>query len=81
MRIEVGPAIEMAPHDTLLLATDGLFDNLTVPEIVDTIRKGRLPKIVQLLASTALERMRTPRADHPSKPDDLTFIVYRQAKR
>ena len=28
MRIEIGPPIEMAPRDTLLLASDGLLDNL-----------------------------------------------------
>lgn len=81
MRIEVGPAMNMAPLDTLLLATDGLFDNLTVPEIVETIRKGPLEKIVAQLATQSLQRMREPRDDHPSKPDDLTFIVYRQTRR
>jgi serine/threonine protein phosphatase PrpC len=81
MRIEVGPAMTMAPLDTLLLATDGLFDNLTVPEIVEAIRKGPLERIVQQLVTAALGRMREPAADHPSKPDDLTFIVYRQTRR
>ena len=35
MRIEMGPPTELAPRDTLLLASDGLFDNLFPDEIVE----------------------------------------------
>ena len=77
MRIEIGPVIEMAVRDTLLLASDGLADNLHVNEIVESIRKGPLPKAARSLAEEALARMEDPQEGHPSKPDDLTFIVFR----
>ena len=41
MRIEIGAPLELARRDTLLLASDGLSDNLLIHEIVERIRKGR----------------------------------------
>ncbi len=79
MRIEIGPILKMAPYDTLLLATDGLFDNLHVEEIVARIRKGPLHKAGAALAEDASARMTTAEEGQPSKPDDLTFLVFRQA--
>ena len=81
MRIEIGPVIEMAARDTLLLASDGLADNLHVSEIVDNIRTGTLPKAARSMAEEALDRMENPQEGHPSKPDDLTFIVFRWGRK
>ena len=77
MRIEVGSSLPMAPRDTLVLASDGLWDNLFVEEIVERIRKGPLPKAAAALAYLALRRMTDPQPGLPSKPDDLSFILYR----
>ncbi len=78
MRIDVGPTTVLAPRDTLILGSDGLFDNLHLDEIVQTIRKGRLSESSRLLADGCLRRMTSPQPDHPSKPDDLIFMLYRQ---
>ncbi len=40
MRIELGPPLKLARYDTVLLASDGLLDNLYTDEIVELIRKG-----------------------------------------
>jgi serine/threonine protein phosphatase PrpC len=80
MRIEVGSPMPLAPRDTLLLATDGLFDNLALPEIVDLIRTKPLPRVAALLAESCGQRMREADAGKPSKPDDLTFILYRRKR-
>ncbi|MCC7475566.1 MAG: serine/threonine-protein phosphatase [Pirellulales bacterium] len=77
MRIEIGPPIELAPRDTLLLASDGLFDNLLPDEIVDKVRRGPLEEAVCELVQVAQQRMETPQGQTPSKPDDLTVIAYR----
>lgn len=77
MRIEVGSAVEVAPRDTLLLASDGLSDNLHMPEIVECIRKGSLDSVTEALSRLARERMEGSDKDEPSKPDDLTFAVFR----
>lgn len=77
MRIEVGSMFPLAPRDTLLLASDGLADNLHVEEIVARVRKGRLAKALERLAVDARERMSHPAAGVPSKPDDLTVVAFR----
>jgi PPM family protein phosphatase len=77
MRIEIGPSIEMADRDTLLIASDGLLDNLLPTEIVEFIRSGPLDKAVSAMISEAHRRMAAQDGAGPSKPDDLTVIVYR----
>ncbi len=77
MRIEVGSTIELARYDTLLLASDGLFDNLRTEEIVERIRKGPLKQVVRVLAEDCRRRMISPEEGQPSKPDDLTFVAFR----
>ncbi len=77
MRIEIGAPLELAARDTVLIASDGLFDNLHVEEIVELIRKGPLDEAADALADTARRRMAEPKAGTPHKPDDLTFICYR----
>ncbi len=77
MRIEVGSRRRLASRDTVLLATDGLLDNLTTAEIVETIRTKPLDRVCAILAETARKRMCEPKASQPSKPDDMTFVLYR----
>ncbi len=77
MRIEIGAPLILAPRDTLLLASDGLFDNLHIPEIVERTRKGPLDTAVRKLVSDATARMKRPANGRPSKPDDLTVVAFR----
>ncbi len=79
MRIEVGSTLELAPRDTLLIASDGLWDNLHMEEIVGTIRKGPLPRAVATLSAHCDARMHEEGegVTTPSKPDDLTLILFR----
>jgi protein phosphatase len=81
MRIEIGAPLTLAPRDTVLLASDGLFDNLYVDEIVEWIRKGPLEPELRHLASEARRRMVEPGEGEPSKPDDLTALLYRSRRR
>ena len=79
MRIEMGPTLEMAARDTLLLASDGLFDNLTTGEVVSGMRTGRLASKLKSLTDLALARMAEATKDLPSKPDDLSVIGIRRS--
>jgi serine/threonine protein phosphatase PrpC len=79
MRIEVGTPIELASRDSLVLASDGLTDNLMVHEVVELIRKGPLSQATGQLADAARERMRLRISSQPSKPDDLTVVAFRLA--
>lgn len=77
MRVEIGGAAKLADRDTLLLATDGLFDNLYVDEIIDIIRVGPIQAAADKLVKRALSRMKSNGTHQPSKPDDLTIILFR----
>jgi serine/threonine protein phosphatase PrpC len=79
MRIEIGPVTRLAPRDTLLLASDGVSDNLYLEEIVNSIRTGPLARVAERLVDACLSRMQEPRADKPGHPDDLTFVAFRPA--
>jgi len=80
MSIEVGPVLRLARFDTLLLASDGLLDNLRTQEIVDLIRKGPLHDVAEKLRERAYARMTHFDVDNPCKPDDLSFILFRRTQ-
>jgi serine/threonine protein phosphatase PrpC len=78
MRVEVGSALELAERDTVVIASDGLSDNLMIEEIVQIVRKGPLQQAGLRLAAQCQDRMGgTDSKGTPSKPDDLTFILFR----
>lgn len=77
MRIEIGPSIKLNLNDTLLLATDGLFDNLMSQEIVELIRRNPVDKQAVRLMKAAGQRMRGDDQSQPNKPDDITVMMYR----
>lgn len=79
MRLELSSPIALEPGDTVLLASDGLFDNLYLGEIVGLLRSDDPAAAAATLASTARGRMAGDEPGVPSKPDDLTFVVYRRA--
>lgn len=76
MRIEIGPSIALGQRDTVLIASDGLFDNLSIAEVVERIRKGKLPASLASLADLAHARM-LGIENQPCKPDDLSVIAIR----
>lgn len=78
MTIDVGAAIELAPRDTVVLASDGLTDNVHIDEIVELTRKGPLDEAADVVIAKAIERMSHYRHGQPSKPDDLSLIVFRK---
>lgn len=78
MRIDVGTMVELNPRDTVFVASDGLMDNVHVEEIVECIRKGPLVEAVGCATGLAEQRMRRAADGEPSKPDDLSLILFRK---
>ena len=76
MRIEIGSPQPFARRDTLLLASDGLSDNLSMDEIVEQIRAGVLRKNAERLLNTSLVAMN----GYEGKTDDLSFILVRRVR-
>ena len=77
MRIEVGPEIRLNERDTVVIGSDGLFDNLRTPEIIECVRKGDLDVALRRLVDAVTRRMAGIAADQPCKPDDVTIVLYR----
>ena len=65
MRIEIGSELPIAARDTLLIASDGLTDNVRQEESVEIIRKGSVEKAIIGLTEIAQNRMRT---EAPGRP-------------
>ncbi len=79
MSIEIGTRRKLSLRDTLIVASDGLFDNLYVTEIIDIIRTGKLEDAARTLIELTQERMKQKTDDLPCHPDDLTFILFRRS--
>lgn len=79
MRIDVGAETKLNAFDTVLLASDGLTDNLHGEEITEIIRKGPLTDAVNSMVSLARRRMTVETMHQPSKPDDLSVILFRKS--
>jgi len=78
MRIELGATLSLAPRDRIVVASDGLSDNVHLGEIVEAVRKGPLDRAVNTLGALGRTRMEAPAEGVPSKPDDLTLIAIGQ---
>lgn len=77
MRIEMGMPRKLARRDTVVVGSDGLFDNLTTDEIVDVVRCGDLTKAADELAKFCVRRMKGE-VPGPSKVDDLSICLLRR---
>ena len=78
MRIDVGSAVELRDRDTVVLASDGLTDNVHIHEITELVRKGPLADAIRTMTSLARRRMTVETMHQPSKPDDLSVILFRK---
>lgn len=76
MRIEVGPKVALAARDTVLLASDGILDNVRRDDLVDTIRKGPLLAAAARLCDS-VQAVIAGGGPIEGHPDDATFLLYR----
>ncbi len=81
MRIDVGATVTLNPRDTVFVASDGLMDNVHVEEIIECVRKGPLENAVRCAVELANRRMLEQQPGEPSKPDDLSLILFRKPDR
>lgn len=79
MRIDIGATTELRPKDTVLVASDGLTDNIHLHEIIDLMRSGPLQQALDSIIKLATHRMTAEPSRQPSKPDDLSIILFRKA--
>jgi serine/threonine protein phosphatase PrpC len=79
MRVDIGTPVAMGRRDTLVVASDGLGDNMYASEIVEAVRAGPLAKAADKLVARCEQRMASPAVGGPGHPDDLTFVLLRGA--
>ena len=77
MFIHIGPVIEMAPQDTVIVSSDALSDNLYEQEISEFIRKGELLDSANEMIEVCNENMLNVMPDRRCHPDDFSFICFR----
>lgn len=73
MKIEIGPSVEIADSDSLLVCSDGLTDNVLESDILEIVRKGSAAEAIDKLVDLSHKSM----AKDPLKPDDLSLILFR----
>ncbi|QDU67850.1 Serine/threonine phosphatase stp [Planctomycetes bacterium Pla86] len=77
LRIELGRFERLPDRATVVVSSDGLTDNLTTDEIIAIVRRGPLLGAARKLVELAASRMADAAGEGPSKPDDLSLILYR----
>ncbi|RMH00908.1 MAG: hypothetical protein D6702_12785 [Planctomycetota bacterium] len=77
-RIEIGPPVRLRPRDTVVVASDGLSDNLLPEETIELLRAGPLQRRVEQAAAAAAARMAAEGDGGLGHADDLTLIAWRR---
>lgn len=77
MHVEVGSARPFAARDTLLVASDGLLDNVSHSELIEIVRRGPLDAAAARLVELCSTRMAGEDETVAGKPDDVTFLLLR----
>ena len=85
LKVEIGLFQSLAVRDTLLVASDGLFDNVSREQVARTVCKGELRTQVSRLVNIARKRMTGEAMGFsgslPGKEDDLTLICFRPSRK
>lgn len=74
LSLEVTGGIELRPRDTLLVGSDGLFDNFTGPQLASLTANGDLRGAAEGLSLRLDEAVNSVEG----KPDDHSFILARR---
>lgn len=80
MRMEIGAPVSLARFDTVLLATDGVLDNIHRAELIEIIRSGPLLERATILQERIQATMLGNDLNLPAHPDDATAILYRRKR-
>jgi PPM family protein phosphatase len=79
MHVAATTGLHLAARDTVVLGSDGVFDNLFHDEIIALVRAGEPLATAERLVAQLVQRMtgRPRDIEFPSKPDDMSFILFR----
>lgn len=79
MHVAATSGLRLAPRDTVMLGSDGVFDNLFHDEIIELVRAGEPYATAERMVATLAVRMagNSQNPEVPCKPDDVSFILFR----
>jgi serine/threonine protein phosphatase PrpC len=75
MKIEIGPEVELNSYDTIFLASDGIFDNISPEQVVEQVRKGTTEEIATSLMTMITDKIYNK---EDSKKDDISFVLFKK---
>ena len=78
LRLEIGKPLPFGPADTLLIASDGLTDNMRTEEIRQILMLPSAYEVGEALVDLGKRRMSGKDDSLPGKRDDMTLIVFRR---
>lgn len=79
--IKTNSSHKVSKYDTLLLASDGIFDNYISKELSNIIRAGSLLEVAQSLCSSIEQNINIINKQTLLKQDDVSFILCRRANK
>lgn len=74
--IEMSTELELTSGDTVLLASDGVTDNITARQIISQMSREDLEEAAEELRKLVLRRIE--RLGAQANPDDYSFLLYRR---
>lgn len=77
MSIELGPIIDLDDRDTVLVASDGIFDNFSIDELTEIIRAGSIMDSGKQFLQFFSDRLESDPHGQVTKYDDLSFLICR----
>lgn len=70
-RMDVSTKMELAPNDTVVIGSDGVFDNISLEELCENCRTSTLLYLAENIRKKCAERMTETNSDSSYKADDL----------
>lgn len=77
MAIEIGPVVNLDERDSILVASDGVFDNFTGTDLAEMIRTGSILEAGEQIVGFFRERLASDPEAKRTKFDDLSFFIFR----
>lgn len=80
MHMDIGPRCLLAENDSLLLGSDGLFDNFHIDTLIEMVRKESIEEVLMKLTEACQPMREENKMEKFHKLDDVSFIVCRHTK-
>lgn len=77
LNVEISSPLSLLRRDTVLLASDGLYDNILLKDLVNYIRCKKTESVTRQLSECIKKQVNPVTGDALIKEDDVSFIIVR----